>query len=585
MLVNNLAGRTFNDRTQYPVFPWVLADYTSRELNLDDPATFRDLSKPMGAQSVSRQSDFTMRYKSLAEIGETPFHYGTHYSSAMIVSSYLIRLPPFVQSYILLQGGTFDHPDRLFYSIEGAWTSASQDNGSDVRELIPEFFYLPDFLTNINGYNFGERQGNGGSVDDVILPPWAQGDPKIFIAKHREALESPYVSQNLHRWIDLVFGYKQRGDAAVEALNVFHHLSYHGAKDLDNITDPQERAITTGIIHNFGQTPNQVFTKPHPQREHVQCLVKRLDTSVPALTRSPHPLLESHERVASLIYSSKLDRLLCASPFRLNLPPHYEKFIEWGYADNSVRFYFSDNRRPAGLFENLHIGQISTLTFADSKTLVTAGEDCVVSVFTIHNTAGKPIELFPRSSLFGHKTPVAVIAVSKAFSTLLTVSQDGTAFLWDLNRLEFIRKLPVSRPVECARISDVTGDIMLCSGSNVLLYTLNGDLIIDQNVCGAEGQDDWVHSSSFYEGAGNEWLENFLVFTGHSRGRVNVWRKAVGKNGRWILEFLRSLDHIDPKSEAGANVEAAITCITPTPTCVYTGDGDGRVVSLSNSVA
>jgi hypothetical protein len=302
MLVNTMAGRTFNDLTQYPVFPWVLADYTSEELDLNNPATFRDLSKPMGAQSPGRAADFAMRYKSLAEIGETPFHYGTHYSSAMIVSSYLIRLPPFVQSYILLQGGTFDHPDRLFFSIEGAWTSASRDNGSDVRELIPEFFYLAEFLTNINGYNFGVRQGGGGRVDNVILPPWAKGDPKIFIAKHREALESPYVSQRLHQWIDLVFGYKQRGEVAVDNLNVFHPLSYKGARDLDNITDPQERLITTGIIHNFGQTPHQIFTKPHPPREFDRSPVKRLDTSVAALTRLPHPLLGRPYSLSAGIY-------------------------------------------------------------------------------------------------------------------------------------------------------------------------------------------------------------------------------------------------------------------------------------------
>ncbi|KAM7222868.1 beige protein 1 [Rhypophila decipiens] len=579
MLVNTMTGRTFNDLTQYPVFPWVLADYTSEELDLNNPATFRDLSKPMGAQTASRTADFNMRYKSLAEIGEVPFHYGTHYSSAMIVSSYLIRLPPFVQSFILLQGGTFDHPDRLFYSIEGTWSSASRENGSDVRELTPEFFYLPEFLTNINGYNFGVRQGDGGRVDNVILPPWAKGDPKIFIAKHREALESPYVSQRLHQWIDLVFGYKQRGEAAVENLNVFHPLSYKGAKDLDNITDPQERAIATGIIHNFGQTPHQIFTRPHPAREHDRCPIKRLDTSVFALTRLPHPLLESHERVASLIYVPKLDRLLCATPFRLNLPPQYDKFLEWGYADNSIRFFFTDNRKPAGLFENLHIGQISALAFADSKTLITAGEDCVVSVYTVQSSPGKPVELIQKQSLFGHKTPVTTIAVSKAYSTFVTVSQDGVSLLWDLNGLQFIRKLPLARPVECARINDVTGEIMLCSGPNVLLYTLNGDLIVDQNVCAAEGHDDYIHSCAFYEGSGSEWLENSLIFTGHKRGRVNVWRKVVGKNGRWILEFLRRLDHLDARSvgEGGKNLEAAITCITVMPQLVYTGDEEGRV--------
>lgn len=30
MHLNTLAGRTYNDYMQYPVFPWVLADYTSQ---------------------------------------------------------------------------------------------------------------------------------------------------------------------------------------------------------------------------------------------------------------------------------------------------------------------------------------------------------------------------------------------------------------------------------------------------------------------------------------------------------------------------------------------------------------------------
>ncbi|KAI1460228.1 beach-domain-containing protein [Annulohypoxylon moriforme] len=574
MLVNTMAGRTFNDLTQYPVFPWVLADYTSDELDLTNPATFRDLSKPMGAQTARRQSDYQSRYTSLAEIGETPFHYGTHYSSAMIVASYLIRLPPFVQSFILLQGGSFDHADRLFFSIEGSWKSASQDNGSDVRELIPEFFYLPDFLTNVNGYNFGDRQGSGGRVNHVELPPWAKGDPKIFIAKHREALESPYVSQHLHLWIDLIFGNKQRGEAAVENLNVFHYLSYYGAKDLDNITDSNERHATTSIIHNFGQTPHQVFTKPHPARESFTFPARRLDTGSQSLARIPHPLLESRERVSSLIYSPRQDRMLCSSPFRLNLPPFFDKCLEWGYADNSLRFYYTENRKSAGVSENLHIGQISCVVIADSKTLITAGEDCVVSVFTIHTASGKPVELQHRSSLFGHKTPVTTIAVSKAFSTLVTVSGDGHAFLWDLNRLEFVRKLPSARAVECARINDVSGEIMLCSGPNVVLYTINGDLLLDQSVC--TEHDDYIYSCAFYEGSGNEWLENFLVFTGHRRGKVNIWKRVV-KDGKWELELVRRLDHIDTRSDTGANTEAAITCIAPMPQLVYTGDDDGRV--------
>ncbi|PKS09441.1 hypothetical protein jhhlp_004056 [Lomentospora prolificans] len=586
MMVNTMAGRTFNDLTQYPVFPWVIADYTSEELDLSDPLTFRDLSKPMGTQTGGRIPGFHENYRTLLEMGDTPYHYGTHYSSAMIVASYLIRLPPFVQSYILLQGGTFDHADRLFHSIPGAWKSASSNNKTDVRELTPEFFCLPEFLKNINGYNFGIKESTGERVDDVILPPWAKGDPNLFIQKNREALECPYVSQNLHHWIDLIFGYKQQGEAAVDHMNVFHPLSYRGTTDLDTIEDPQERAIAVETIHNFGQTPHQVFTRPHPTRDLPKGNNRRLDVSIAALSRSPYPLIECHERVSSLTYAPKLDRLLCSAPFRLNFAP-YDKYFEWGYADGSVRFFFTENRKPAGLFENIHDGQVSCAMFADSRTLILAGEDCVISVFTIMTSPGKPVELLPRTPLHGHKTAVTTLAASKSFSTLVSVSE-GQTFVWDLNRLGLMRKLPFYRAVECAKINDVSGEIMLCSGPNVVLYNLNGSLILDQRVC--TEPDDYVHSCAFYEGAGSEWLDNYLVFTGHKRGVVNVWRRT-NRDGKWILELMRRLEHGDGAAGVGGGApgggvvvtgpetkeDAAITCITPMPTCLYTGDENGKV--------
>ena len=54
MQLNTLAGRSYNDLNQYPVFPWVLADYTSDTLDLNQPSTFRDLSKPVGALDAKR---------------------------------------------------------------------------------------------------------------------------------------------------------------------------------------------------------------------------------------------------------------------------------------------------------------------------------------------------------------------------------------------------------------------------------------------------------------------------------------------------------------------------------------------------
>lgn len=67
------------------------------------------------------------------------------------------------------------------------------------------------------------------------------------------------MSAHLHEWIDLIFGYKQQGPAAVEAVNVFHHLFYEGQVDIYNINDPLKETATIGFINNFGQIPKQVW--------------------------------------------------------------------------------------------------------------------------------------------------------------------------------------------------------------------------------------------------------------------------------------------------------------------------------------
>ena len=140
----------------------------------------------------------------------------------------------------------------------------------------------------IAGYDLGKLQ-TGLVLGDVILPPWASS-PEDFIRKHKEALvsrshtdtrtrtrahththththqESDYVSANLHNWIDLIFGYKQTGPEAEKACNVFNYYCYEENVNLDSIKDPRERRQIESIINNFGQTPTQLFTEPHPQQ-------------------------------------------------------------------------------------------------------------------------------------------------------------------------------------------------------------------------------------------------------------------------------------------------------------------------------
>ena len=57
---------------------------------------------------------------------------------------------------------SFDCSDRQFHSVAAAW-QARLESPADVKELIPEFFYFPDFLENQNGRSWrgGGRCGDG----------------------------------------------------------------------------------------------------------------------------------------------------------------------------------------------------------------------------------------------------------------------------------------------------------------------------------------------------------------------------------------------------------------------------------------
>lgn len=61
---------------------------------------------------------------------------------------------------ICYSDGQFDIPDRTFHSMHTSWLLSSEKSSTDVKELIPEFFYLPEFMINYEGKN---------SVSDLTL--------------------------------------------------------------------------------------------------------------------------------------------------------------------------------------------------------------------------------------------------------------------------------------------------------------------------------------------------------------------------------------------------------------------------------
>ena len=256
MLINLISNRSFNDLYQYPIFP-ILYFYDRQ--TKDYP--IRDFKEHIGFQEFSEKSKlrknmFINAYQEtineLNENGEyenennenpSLCYFNTHYSNCIYVSNYLIRLFPYTFSAIENQGKGFDSPNRLFSSIEDTLFNISSQK-SDLRELIPEFFYLPEIFMNINSIKFGIKSNNE-KVDDVSMPKFLKNkrnnskkadnfeyDEKlvddfnvvafsdnyhkkenfkkffIFVEDMKNRLEN--LTKDLSLWINIIFGLNQR---------------------------------------------------------------------------------------------------------------------------------------------------------------------------------------------------------------------------------------------------------------------------------------------------------------------------------------------------------------------------------------
>ncbi|KAG8444521.1 hypothetical protein GDO86_009617 [Hymenochirus boettgeri] len=548
--LNKHAGRSFNDLMQYPVFPFILSDYTSETLDLNDAIVYRNLLKPIAVQSKEKEDRYIDNYKYLEDEyckGDReddpmppvqPYHYGSHYSNSGTVLHFLVRMPPFTKMFLAYQDQSFDIPDRTFHSTNTTWRLSSYESMTDVKELIPEFFYLPEFLVNREGFDFGVRQ-NGDRVNHVNLPPWARNDPRLFILIHRQALESDQVSQTICHWIDLVFGYKQKGRAAVQAINVFHPATYFGM-DVSAVEDPVQRRALETMIKTYGQTPRQLFHSAHVSRPGSRLLLEgELPAAMGLLVQfafrdnrensrdighpSPLPWIKGlkwgeyvgspsapdpsvcfsqphAERFGSL--QALPTRAICGLSQKFCLMMIYSKeqgvrsmhstdiqwsaILSWGYSDNILRLKSKQSEPPVNFIQCSELHQVTSCAWVSDSCQLFTGSKCgVITAYINRFTNSTPLEIEVESQvhLYGHTAEITSLFVCKPYSILISVSKDGTCIIWDLNRLCYVQSLTGHKsPVTAVSASETTGDIAtVCDsvggGSDLRLWTVNGDLI------------------------------------------------------------------------------------------------------------
>ncbi|XP_062055494.1 lipopolysaccharide-responsive and beige-like anchor protein isoform X2 [Lepus europaeus] len=569
MFLNTIAGRSYNDLNQYPVFPWVITNYESEELDLTLPSNFRDLSKPVGALNPKRAAFFAERYESWEDDQVPKFHYGTHYSTASFVLAWLLRIEPFTTYFLNLQGGKFDHADRTFSSVSRAWRNSQRDT-SDIKELIPEFYYLPEMFVNFNNYNLGVMD-DGTVVSDVELPPWAKTSEE-FVRINRLALESEFVSCQLHQWIDLIFGYKQQGPEAVRALNVFYYLTYEGAVNLNSITDPVLREAVEAQIRSFGQTPSQLLIEPHPPRGSAMQASPLMFTDqaqqdvimvlkFPSNSPVTHVAANTQPGLATpAVITVTANRLFAVNKWH-NLPAHQGAVQDQPYQlpveiDPLIATNTGMHRRQITdlLDQSIQVHSQCFVVTSDNRYILVGG--FWDKSFRVYSTdTGKLIQV-----VFGHWDVVTCLTRSESYiggnCYILSGSRDATLLLWYWNgKSSGVGDNPGSETttprailtghdyeVTCAAVCAELG--LVLSGSQegpCLIHSMNGDLL--RTLEGPENclKPKLIHASR--EGHCVIFYENGLFCTFSVNGKLqattetddNIRAVQLSRDGQYLL--------------------------------------------------
>uniref|UniRef100_A0A803TLZ6 LPS responsive beige-like anchor protein n=1 Tax=Anolis carolinensis TaxID=28377 RepID=A0A803TLZ6_ANOCA len=448
IFLNTVAGRTYNDLNQYPVFPWVITNYESEELDLTLPSNFRDLSKPVGALNPKRGAFFAERYETWEDEQVPKFHYGTHYSTASFTLTWLLRIEPFTTFFLNLQGGKFDHADRTFSSISRAWRNCQRDT-SDIKELIPEFYYLPEIFVNSNNYNLGVMD-DGTVVSDVELPPWAK-TPEEFVRLNRLAVEAQ--------------------------------------------------------IRSFGQTPSQLLIEPHPPRSSAMQVSPLMFTDqaqqdvimvlkFPSNSPVTHVAANTQPALANpAVITVTANRLFAVNKWH-NLPAHQGAVQDQPYQlpveiDPLIASNTSMHRRQITdlLDQSIQVHSQCFVITSDNRYILVCG--FWDKSFRVYSTdTGKLIQV-----VFGHWDVVTCLARSESYiggnCYILSGSRDATLLLWYWNgKTNSIGDWPgdsaTPRAILTGHDYEITC-IAICaelglaiSGSKegpCLIHSMNGDLL------------------------------------------------------------------------------------------------------------
>ncbi|OHT12267.1 hypothetical protein TRFO_17943 [Tritrichomonas foetus] len=507
LALNKYSGRSFNDPSMYPIFPWIIADNRSEILDLKKPETFRDLSKPVGALDPERLEKIQKRPNPSDSFVREHYLYPSGYSSLLFVYLFLIRMEPFTSLHIKAQSGKFDHAPRQFLSIIKAWEMVNE-NIQDFRELVPEFFFDNSFLNNVNNFNFGKFEGV--PIGDVELPVWAKGNSIEFVYMNRKALESKYVSQNLNKWIDLIWGVKQKGKCAVEANNTFIPYLYESVWDDELINQPGKAEGAEAYLQTCGQIPPQLFFSEHDQKKPQEFLVVLKETEFlnTGIDNICYTNLVESDRTKRKIKLNCVNTRGNVFSITVSFPENQPTFVsskQWRPSFqvselNMIKQISGDalavgtsignieivnNKLPESVSFFKHLGKITSIA-ADERYLVTGGSDTATNIFSADDSSYNIKYFFPT-----FRDEVCCCAVNSHFDLVVSGTHDSSLFFCSPTHKIVTKIIDLNgRIPRKILITDGWGFVVVYESDMekgtecqcIEVYTVNGDFITSRQL-------------------------------------------------------------------------------------------------------
>lgn len=332
-------------------------------------------------------------------------------------------------------------------------------------------------------------------------------------------------------------------------MNVFYHYTYEGNVDIDSVTDPAMKASILAQINHFGQTPKQLFLKPHVKR---QSDIKRPPLPLKYSSHLvPHELKKTSSAIVQIVTLN--DKILVAGSNSLLKPRTCTKYVKWGFPDRSLRFMSYDQDRLSSTHENLHGGnQIQCAGIShDGQIIVTGGDEGLVSVWRIRKHGPRGLRhLQLEKALSAHTAKVSCLYVCQPYMLLVSGSDDCTVILWDLSSLAFVRQLPeFPSPVSAVYVNDLTGEVLIAAGVLLAIWSINGDCLAVTNTSQLPSDFILSVSSCTY----SDWLGTNWYVTGHQSGAVKVWR------------MVHCTDEQTPRTRLTGNVAGGLNLDGKTP--------------------